>query len=323
MKILLIKNEGWTSLEIKKKHLDQIHSIDKSIKLVVVSSKKTNDIQRQLIDSDILAVNQSNFPDITNAKKLKWIQAFSAGTNKVFTPEVIKSDILVSNLAGLQDVSIAEHVLGFMLIFTRRFYDTFRNQQQKIWQASQNITELRGKTALIVGLGNIGSEIGKIASCLGTKVIGIKKNVKNKPSFVNMVYTIDKIDTILPLADFVILSLPLTKETYHLFNMQKFRKMKKTAVIINIGRGPVIHEEEMISALKQKIIGGAALDVTEIEPLPKKSPLWEMDNVIITPHHSGPTEKFMDRAVNIFCTNLKAYLKNKPLPNLVDKERGY
>jgi D-2-hydroxyacid dehydrogenase (NADP+) len=323
MKILLIKEEGWQPVEFKTKHLAQIQKINKKIKLVVVTYDNTNEIQRQLVNTDILVVDNSNFPNIERAKKLKWIQVLSAGTNKIMEPKVVNSDILISNLAGLQDVSIAEHVLGFMLIFTRRFYDTFKKQQQKNWKISEGISELRGKTVLIVGFGNIGREIGRITNCLGAEVIGVKKNVNNKPGFVDKIYSLSQIDKILPLADFVILSLPLTDETFHFFNMQKFKKMKKTAVIINIGRGPVINEKELVKTLNLKIIGGAALDVTEIEPLPKNSPLWKMDNVIITPHHSGPTEKFMNRAIDIFCANLKAYLKGKPLPTLVDKKRGY
>lgn len=325
MKVLLIKTEGMKPLLVKEKHVGKIRAVDKKIEVVAVSSQDTKEIQKQLVDAEIIAGNQTQIPPVKNAKKLKWIQAFSAGINNILTltPELVKSNILVSNVAGLQDVSIAEHVLGFMLIFTRRFYDTFKKQQQKNWQRNQNVTELKDKTVLIVGLGNIGTEIARLANCLGVKVIGLKQNIKNKPNFVSEVYAINRIENILPMADFVVLSLPLTQKTYHLFDMKKFKLMKKTGIIINIGRGSVIHEKELIKALKQKIIGGAALDVTEIEPLPTKSLLWEMENVVITPHHSGPTEKFMDRAIDIFCINLKAYLSGKPLPNLVDKARGY
>lgn len=325
MKILLIKTEGSIPHATKDKHLTQIRAVNKEIKVVAVSSKNIKEVQKELVDAEIIAGGNAEFPSVKNAKKLKWIHAFSAGVNKVLTlnPEVIKSNILISNVAGLQDVSIAEQVLGFMLIFTRRFYDTFKKQEKKTWQRNQNITELKDKTVLVVGLGNIGTEIARLANCLGMNILGIKQNIKNKPSFVSKVQTINKLEKLLPFADFVVLSLPLTPDTYHLFDMQKFKKMKKTAVIINIGRGAIIHEKELIKSLKQKIIGGAALDVAEIEPLPAKSPLWEMDNVVITPHHSGPTEKFMDRAIDIFCLNLKAYLKGKPLPNFVDKKRGY
>ena len=323
MKILLVKNEGWAPLKLKDEHLSKIRKIDSKIDLLVVPSDDSKEIQKQLIDADILAVNHANFPSIKKARKLKWIQSFSAGLNKILVPDIINSDILVSSLAGVQDISIAEHVLGFMLIFSRRFYETFKNQKQKKWQKSQRIHELRGKKILIVGLGNVGMEIARISNCLGLEVFGIKKNIKLKPKFVKNVYALDQIEKILPIADFVVLSLPLTDNTYHLFDMKKFRVMKKSAVIINIGRGAIINEKDLINALNKKVIEGAALDVTEIEPLPTNSPLWNMENVVITPHHSGPTDIFMDRAIDIFCLNLKAYLKGKPLPNLVDKKRGY
>ena len=131
------------------------------------------------------------------------------------------------------------------------------------------------------------------------------------------------LDKMLPKADFVVSCLPHTKETHHLFNMARFRKMKASAIFINIGRGGLVHEKDLIVALRKKIISGAALDVTEVEPLPARSPLWSMPNVIITPHHSAMSEYTMDRAIDRFCLNLKAFLVGDRLPNLVDKKLGY
>ena len=127
----------------------------------------------------------------------------------------------------------------------------------------------------------------------------------------------------LPLADFVVICLPLTKETHHLFSREKFNCMKPTAVLINIGRGAIVHEKELIEALENKVIAGAALDVQETEPLPPDSPLWDMENVVITPHHSGISEKYIGRAIDLFCLNLQAYVRGESLPSLVDKTAGY
>ena len=176
---------------------------------------------------------------------------------------------------------------------------------------------------LVVGLGHIGSEVARLASSFRANVIAVKQNLNNKPDFVDRLYSIDQLEQALPNADFVVLTLPLTHKTRYLFDMKKFRLMKKSSILINIGRGGLVNEKELIEALDKKIIAGAALDVTEEEPLPKESPLWDMENAIITPHHGGWSERFMDRGIDIFCLNLKAYLKNKPLPNLVDKKRGY
>jgi len=323
MKILLIKTEGIIPLEIKSKHLAQIRDIDKNIEVVAVSSQNTKDVQKELIDTDIVAGVPGVIPSIKGAKNLKWIHSFSAGVEKVLTDEVISSKVIVSSSSGIHAIPIAEHVLGFMLIFTRKFYETFEKQQRKIWKANQDLTELRGKTVLVVGLGHIGTEVARLAKCLGSKVIAVKQNVKNRPDFVDKLYSSNQLDEALPKADFVVLCLPLTAQTLRLFDMGKFKLMKKSAILINTGRGGVVNEKDLITALKKKIIGGAALDVAEQEPLPKNNPLWEMENVVITPHHSGWSEKYMDRGIDVFCTNLKAYLESKPLLNLVDKKRGY
>ena len=323
MRILLIQTEGMKPLSIQEKHLAKIRSVDKKIRVTSVSSLDKGQIAKHLVDADIIAGSPWVIPKIMEAKKLKWIHSFSAGMDRVLTPQVLKSKIILTNSSGIHAIPIAEHVLAFMLIFTRKFYDTFKNQQEKIWSKNQNLTELRDKTVLVVGLGNIGTEVARLANCFEAHVIAIKQDIKNKPDGIHKVYSINQIEKILPKADFVVLCLPLTDRTYHLFDMKKFKLMKKSGVIINIGRGPLIKEADLILALEKKIIQGAGLDVTEEEPLPKDSHLWDMENVIITPHHSGWSEKYMDRGTDIFCLNLKAYLKGKPLPNLVDKTRGY
>lgn len=323
MKILLIKTEDNNTLEIKAKHLEKIRAVNKNMKITVVSVLDKQKIEKRIKDTEIMGGVPGVFPSIKNARNLKWIQSFSAGVEKVLTPEIIKSKVIVTNVSGIHVVPISEHVLGIMLIFTRRFYDSFVNQQNKKWKANQDLTELRDKTVLVVGLGHIGVEVSRLAKCFGAKVIAVKQNVKNKPVFVDKLYSKEQLGRALPKSDFVVLCLPLTPKTHRLFDLKKLKLMKKTAILINIGRGEVLNEIELIYALDKKIIKGAALDVTEEEPLPKKSPLWNMKNVVITPHHSGMSEKYMDRAIDVFCLNLKAYLKGKPLPNLVDKKRGY
>lgn len=326
MKLLLIKTEGSTPLDITSKHLELIRSVSEDLEVVLASLGDKVKIQKKLGSYDVIAGTSPTVASILseeNIKNLKWIHLFSAGVEKVLTPEVIKSKIMVSNSSGIHAIPIAEHVLGMMLIFTRRFYNSFRMQQQKVWKKDPKVSEIRGKTALIVGLGNIGMEIARLTSCFKMNVLAIKQSPENKPDFVNSVYSAKELDKALPKADFVIISLPLTPRTKHLFNLEKFKLMKKSAILINIGRGGLVNEKELIEALEKKIIGGAGLDVTEEEPLPEKSRLWEIENVIITPHHSGWSEKYMDRAIDLFRINLKAYLNGKKLPNQVDKKLGY
>ena len=323
MKILLVEVEGAPLHKFRDEHLGKIRSVAPNVEIAKVSASDLQKIESELEDADVLAGTLWAIPPIHDVKNLKWIHSFSAGVERVLTPEVRASDVIVGNCSGIHAIPIAEHILGFVLIFTRRFYKTFRNQEKKVWEKQGDVTELRDKVVLIVGLGHIGREAAKLLHCVGALVIAVDQPGKERPDFIDEMYLLEQLDEALPKADFVVSCVPYTKETHHLFDMAKFRRMRGTAVFINISRGGVVHEGELVEALRQKVIAGAALDVTETEPLPKESPLWDMENVIITPHHSGWSEKYMERAVDLFCVNLKAYLAGERLPNLVDKTRGY
>lgn len=306
----------------KDVYKEGLKRVSKKVEVVVIQSEE---LETYILDADILA----GFPmhleavDIKRAKKLKWMHSFSAGVDRVLTAELVRSPIIVSNSSGIHATPIAEHVIGFMLLFTRGFVTTFRNQQKHVWEKRGELVELRGKTVLVVGLGHIGSEVARLAYAFGARVLAISQSTKEKPPFVDTLKTGASLDALLAKADFVVLSLPHTKETHHLFNKTTFKRMKQSAALINIGRGGLINEDDLIEALKKKIIGGAALDVTEEEPLPEESPLWDMGNVAITPHHSGLSEKYMERAIDLLCLNLKAFLTGKLLPNVIDKRKGY
>lgn len=307
MKILIIQPEGFSHLGFTEEHLSKIREVSPGIDVVIASDPQ--EVAHHIPSSEVMVGIFRFLPSIKEAKQLKWVHGLGAGADAL-SPEIINAPVLVSNSSGVAAIPIAEHILGFILLFTKQFYTTFRNQQQKKWER-QKLTELRDKTILIVGLGHIGREAARILSNLCARVLAVDK--KNS----------EELDEMLPLADFVVICLPLTKETYHLFSREKFRLMKLTAVLLNIGRGAIVNEKELIEALEQKTIAGAALDVQETEPLPQDSPLWAMENVVITPHHSPSSDKYTDRAVEQFCTNLRAYVKGEPLPNLVDKTKGY
>jgi len=324
MKLLLITSQERPYFHVQEEHLKKIRSVSRDIEIFVVPDIQPEVIARHAADADIIV----GFPMmlekvIGGAKNLKWIHSFAAGVDQLLTPEIVSSPVLVSNSAGVHAIPIAEHIVAFMLLFTKRLYDTLRAQQNRMWQRRDDLEELKGKTVLIVGLGHIGRQAAQLVHCFGTHVLATNRELGNKPDFVEEVVSPDQLDEMLPRADFVVLSVPHTKETHHLFNAEKLQKMKSSAVLINIGRGGVVNENDLVSALEQKTIRGAALDVTEVEPLPSDSPLWEMENVIITPHHSSASGEYMRRAVERFCLNLQAFLENKPLPNLVDKKRGY
>lgn len=323
MKILFITPEDRPLRNVTKEHVAKIRSLSSDIDLQVVASLDTQEIEKQVLDAEVVVGVPRSIPGLSHAAKLKWVHSFSAGMDKVLTPELVNSPVLASNSAGIHATPIAEHIIAFLLTFTRKLRESFEQQQQKKWQRIDTLTELKDKTVLVVGLGNIGKEAARLASCFGAQVSAVDTPGKEKPEFVQELGTIEDLPAFLSKADFVVLCLPHTKNTHHFMNKELLSHMQQHAVLLNIGRGGVVDEQALIAALKEKRIGGAALDVTEQEPLPKDSPLWDMENVIITPHHSGISEKYMDRAVDLFCVNLKAYLAGKPLPNLIDKRAGY
>lgn len=306
----------------KRAHLDAVRKIAGKKADIVVTADR-NEAAAHIADAEVLACFPLTIPPLAGAKNLKWLHSFSAGVDRVLTPETARMPMMITNSSGIHATPIAEHLIGFMLIFTRGFYKTFKNQQKRIWRKDETISELQGKTVLIVGLGDIGFETARLARAFGARVLAIARGKKERPDFVDELKTGAYLDKMLSLADFIAICLPHTKETHRLFNMSKFKLMKKTAIVMNIGRGGIINEKELIEALRQKIIGGAALDVTEEEPLPKTSPLWRMENVIITPHHSGLSEKYMDRAIELFCKNLRLFQNGGLLFNEVNKKRGY
>ena len=323
MKILLIAPEDRPLRNITKEHLAKIRSVSPDIELDVVGASKTGEIAGHVVDAEVVVGIPKSIPDLSLAKNLKWVHSFSAGMDRVLTPALIQSSVLASNSAGIHATPIAEHIIAFLLTFTRKLKKSFEQQQQKKWQRIDTLSELRDKIILIVGLGHIGKEAVRLAASFGAYVIAVDTPGKEKPDFVEELGTTEELPGFLGKADFVVLCLPYTKDTHHFINQNRLSAMQPHAVLLNIGRGGVVDEQALIQALKEKKIGGAGLDVTEQEPLPKDSPLWDMENVVITPHHSGISEKYIDRAIDLFCLNFQAYLKGERLPNLIDKTAGY
>ena len=324
MKILIFATTGSRVHEIREDHLQKLREVNSNIEVIAIPAGDEIQISQHLPEAEVIGGNPHALPvSFAQAKKLKWIQLLSAGVDKVLTPEVKQSDILLTNVSGVHVIPIAEHVLGFLLLYTRKFKETLANQREGIWRRRDDVTELRGKTVCIAGLGRIGTEIARVLDCLGVRMIGVDVPGKEKPSFLESMYTTQEWNKALSQADFVVLSLPYTLTTHHLFGKEKFAMMKPSSVFVNIGRGAVVNEPELIEALEHHTIAGAALDVTEQEPLSPESPLWTMPNVVITPHQSGHSEKMMDRAFDMFAENLRAYLNGQKMNTLVDKERVY
>jgi phosphoglycerate dehydrogenase-like enzyme len=217
-------------------------------------------------------------------------------------------------------VQIAEHAFAMMLAFARKLHEAMRHQAGGKWQApaGESLGELYEKTLLMIGLGAIGERVAQVGSALGMRVLGVRRRQVEPPG-VEAVYPLDRLQDILPQCDFVVLAPPLTQETRGMIGERELRAMKKSAFLVNVGRGRLIDEAALIRALQDGWIAGAGLDVFETEPLPAESPLWAMPNVIITAHYAGASPRYYERAMPIFLDNLRRYRDGEELRNLVDK----
>lgn len=284
------------------------------------------DISEKIRDSEIIIASQTSLLTPENTENLKWLHLTSAGANNI--PEfLLKSEVLITSSSGVHPIPIAEHVFGLMLMLVRKINLAFRVQiEKKEWVKSYDFLkpdELYGKKLLIVGMGRIGERIGRIGKVFGMEVSGVVRDLKKKRDGGARLFEIKDLGKALRGADFVVNCLPGTSHTKGIFDRKLFKQFKPGSYFINIGRGTTVVEKDLILALKSGIIAGTGLDVFEVEPLPTFSELWNMENVVITPHYSGWTPRYMERVVDIFIENLKFFLKDEKLPNLVDKKFGY
>ncbi|XJZ27852.1 D-2-hydroxyacid dehydrogenase [Bacillota bacterium Lsc_1132] len=277
-------------------------------------------------DAEIIAGWKKGMEEdiLAEGAKLKWLQSWSAGVDSIPLDVFQAKNILLTSASGVHAFPISETIFALMLGLTRKIHTYVKQQQEKIWHHAHMKLEVHQKTIGIIGVGAIGKEAAKIAKAFGMKVLGVRNSGKPEDN-VDEMYTSAELNTVLPQCDYVVVTLPLTKETHHLFAAAQFQLMKPSAFFINIGRGEIILEQDLIAALENGEIAGAGLDVFATEPLPESSPLWEMENVIITPHTAGSTEHYDKRVVHdILIPNLYDYLSGKkPTVNLVDYSKGY
>jgi phosphoglycerate dehydrogenase-like enzyme len=258
------------------------------------------------------------------APNLKWIQLTSAGADRLLNSGFIEGGITVTTVSGLHATPIGEFVIASMLMWAKGAPRTLRAQLRREWVRFAP-TELHGKTVGIVGAGHIGAEVGRLAKAFGCRVVATRRSAVagETAAYADEVLPASGLHGLLEQSDYLVLSMPLTPETRGMIGEDELRAMKPSSFLVNIARGPVIVEDALIRALTEGWIAGAALDVFDKEPLPEDSPLWDMENVILTPHISGGTEIYNQRAVEIFRDNLQRYLNNQPLQNVVDPTRGY
>ncbi|WKV09812.2 D-2-hydroxyacid dehydrogenase [Thermoanaerobacterium sp. CMT5567-10] len=308
--------------KVNSKYIEEMQKIAPQFNVICLDDKK--DAYKYIKNAEVLVCfdGDADAEFIHNAENLKWIHLLSAGADAMPFDVLKERKIILTNSKGVHKYQISEQVLGYMLLFERGLNYFIRKQMNREWNKSVRVSELYGKTVCILGVGSIGEEIARIAREFGMKTIGVRKS-GNMSKFIDEMYTNENMIFAVSKADYVICVLPLTDETYHLLSKDFFKNMKNDAVFINIGRGKVVDESSLIDALKNKTIRGAALDVFEEEPLSKESPLWDMENVIITPHTAGISPHYMERGIEIIKHNIKAYLGDGDFINRVDLEKQY
>ena len=309
---------------------DQIASIRQvSPELEVMRELDPDKARREARDAEILLCFQLPGP-LEEASSLRWIQLVSAGAEHLLEAGVDRSNVLVTTASGIHGTAMAEYALCTMIMLARRMPLLLRESERHQWKPSRPRTyygeELWGKTLGILGLGAIGQRVASVARCVGMRVIGLRRSGNTEglpPGLVDTVYRPDSLLEMLAESDFVFVALPLTPETRGLLGERELRAMKRTAFLVNVSRGLIVDESALARALREGWIAGGAFDVFAQEPLPADSEIWDLPNLIVTPHMAGGTVPYLDRAADLFLDNLGRYLAGRPMVNVLDKSRGY
>lgn len=307
--------------DITSEQQQQIEAVSDAIQ--IVKPQNSEETTREIADTDIVfgGFNRSLFE---NAKHLKWVQVWAAGVDGILFPEFVDSDVILTSAKGFVGTHLADQAWALILGLIR---GVGRSARERTWDNKMSIRlatwELGERTLGIVGLGGTGIEVARRAQGFEMHVIAVDPEAVEAPTFVHEIWKMDRFDDLLAESDIVCICAPLTPETEGMFNDTVFQKMQSHALLINVTRGKIVDGEALIRALNDELIGGAGLDVTPVEPLPADSPLWDMPNVIITPHVAGGSPIRMDRTVALFCDNLERFLVGKPLLSVIDKRKGY
>ena len=297
--------------------------------VAIVVARSDQVLEAHLPDCEILVAMKILPEQFARCRKLRWIHSPMAGVTPLLFPELVSSRVILTNASTVHSVPVAEHTLALLLALARRLPDSFRYQAEHrwgrddSWQPGRVPFELQGKTLGLVGLGTIGRELIARVRPLGMRVLATKRDPSHGGEIADRVYAAHELTALLAEADFLVLAAPDTPETRHLIGRSELARMKPGAYLINVSRGTLVDTEALLEALATGRIAGAALDVTDPEPLPPDHPLWKLPNVLITPHLGGASSLFWQRESTLLRENLRRYLAGEPLQNLVDKKRGY
>ncbi len=330
-----------STLSFSDELLSRLRAVSPRLAVMQQTASSTDELPAGWLDRVEVLYTGSALPDPARAPRLRWVQLHSAGVDHVLDTPLWRSDVAITTSSGIHAPNIAEYVLAMMLAFSRRIPRMLAFQARAEWPSRRwekfAAPELRGATVGVLGYGSIGREVGRLAHAFGMRVLALRRGggASHPPEFElpeltgrpgaepDLVFTPDRLAEMLPACDYVVLALPHTPATYHFIDEAALRTMKPSAFLINIGRGALVDEAALVSALRAGQIAGAASDVFEQEPLPADSPLWKLSNLIISPHIAGFTPHYDERAVALFTENLRRYLAGEPLLNQVERRRGY
>lgn len=323
--------------------MERLKSVSPRLKFTRKVAKSIKDVPLDLLASTDILYTLNQFPEPDTVGRLRWMQCHTAGVDQLLNHPILQAeDVIITTTSGIHATTMAEYTFGMMLALARKIPLMLRYQQRAEWATERfNLfmpQELRGATVGILGYGSIGREIARLAKAFGMEVLATKRNVKVPQAIneyadngtgdptgalVDRLYPPEATRSMVSLCDFVVIILPLTEATRNAVNAEILAAMKTSAFLINIARGGVMDEAALIEALEKRQIAGAALDVFSQEPLPSSSPLWKLDNVIMSPHVSGNTGRYHDSAAAVFAENLERYLTKQDLVNIVDRRHGY
>jgi D-2-hydroxyacid dehydrogenase (NADP+) len=286
-------------------------------------------VDQEILDTEIAITWSIRPAQIAAAKKLRWIHSPAAAVHQLIFPELVNSDIILTNAREVHGPVVAEHVIALLFALAKKIPGSVRLQeehvwgQQILWDERPRLREVAGATVGLIGLGSIGRAVAKSAKALGMRVVAAREHPEKGSEGADAIFGPAQIDEVFSQADYIVLAAPVTTGTKAIANAERLALMKPDACLINVGRGPLVDEPALATALREKKIGGAALDVFPKEPLPADSPLWDVPNLLITPHTAALTDKLWERHYALFSQNLRRYLKGQPLLAVVDKRKGY
>ncbi len=295
----------------------------------IVHTTSSEATQAAVADVEVVFSAQVSAAALSAARRLRWIHSPAAGVGSMLFPEMIASDVLMTNSRGTSAITIAEHTIAVTLALLRNLPLAWQRQRERVWAQDEfnsgtSIETLHGKRMLIVGLGAIGSTTAALAHAFGADVVGVRRHTDRPlPAGVSAVVPPSALHEQLPLADVIVLSAPQTAATTHLIGAGELSRLKPQAVLVNVSRGKLVDEPALLAALEGGALRGAALDVFEHEPLPQVSALWDRRDVLITPHVSGFHATFWRDVTALFAENLRRFTARQPLLNPVDKSDGY